>query len=98
MNKKEKEIYDRIINLCNDKKERNDYVISLIAELKIKPWNEDLTEKNYKENVEFFCEKEYKLIDYLDKRMNLMRIPNYCEDTWEKIDRKRIKDALLKLT
>ena len=45
------------------------------------------------ERAWLICE-EIPLLSYLDGRRNLVDIPNYCSDTWEKIDIKRIKENL----
>ena len=40
---------------------------------------------------------EYKPLDYLDGRKNLIEIPNFCKHTGEKVDKKKIKKELLKI-
>ena len=79
---KEEEIYNEIIKRFQDIKSGNEYLLSVYK------WDKEkcLASPIYG--------KEYKLLDYLDWRKNLIHIPLYCEYTWKKISKANIKKRL----
>ena len=88
MNNREKEIYDEIVSIYSTNVNRwfyNAYYLTKIAEA---TW-EDL--------MILAINNCYKILDYIDGRKNLIYIPNYDEDTWEKVNKKNIKAKLLKV-
>ena len=87
MLRKERELYDEIIVRFNHIKDMNKAWLQTIW------WNKK-SSQFLKLKESWLYRKEYDLLDYIDWRKNLIHIPNYCEFSWQKISKKRIKNAL----
>jgi len=87
MNKKELEICKEIIS------RRDSIRFSNNSWLRQCWWNKRSSNFISLQKI-WLYQKEPNLKDYIDGRKNLIHIPNYCEDTWEKISRARIKQYL----
>jgi len=85
----ERKIYDEIIQMYEHRKMMNE------AWLKSIWWNKRSTAFLKLKEVWLYKE-EIPLLSYLDKRRNLIKIPNYCSKTGAKINIKEIKEALQK--
>ena len=94
MNSREKKIYDEIIITYNDIRSGNKYLLEVIERTKEQQKRMWIT-YDPKHIMSIMRYKEYELTDYIDRRRNLMNIPNYCQITWEKVDRSVIKKALI---
>lgn len=96
MNPREQKICDEIIKRCSESKQSNIDTVEHIERIKIdmmRYWLED----NWRcdDLKKMLWKIEYKHTDYLDKRKNLIDIPKYCDETWEKVEVKKIKEYLL---
>jgi len=94
MNSKEKKIYDEIIRAYNGIRCSNKYLLEVIERTKEQQKGMWIT-YDPKHIMSIMRSKEYKLTDYIDRRRNLINIPNYCQITWEKVDKSVIKKALI---
>ncbi len=83
MNEKELEICNDILKRVKDNKSQNEYLLTIYK------WDINKYNKSILKN------KEYNPLDYLDRRRNLIEIPNYCDKTWESINIKIMREYLI---
>jgi len=84
MNPTEKNICDEILNRYNESVRMNQIWLELI-------WWNNKSSKFIELERSWLYRKEYKILDYLDGRKNLIDIPRFCSETGYKIDKKRMK-------